>query len=63
MKLHDIMSNGAGVLKEGNHYTVGPWLTFDPYKESMVGDHAEDANFLLKDENRTGFQVPTLANV
>ena len=57
------MSNGVGVPKEGNHYTVGPWLTFDPYKETMVGDHAEDANLLLKDENRADFQVPTLANV
>ena len=63
MKLHDIMSNGVGVPKEGNHYTVGPWLTFDSHQETMVGDHAKDASFLLKDDNRTGFQVPTLANV
>ncbi|MCA9231825.1 MAG: Gfo/Idh/MocA family oxidoreductase [Planctomycetales bacterium] len=63
MKLHEIMSEGVGVPKDGNYYTVGPWLTFDPSTETMVGDHAEEATVLLKDNNRDGFKVPTLADV
>jgi len=63
MKLHTIMSEGVGVPKDGNYYTVGPWLSFDPETETMVGDHAEAASVLLKDNNRDGFKVPTLADV
>lgn len=63
MKLHDVMSNGVGVPKEGNFYTVGPWLTLDPKTESFVGEHAAEANVLLKDNNRAGFEIPALADV
>jgi len=63
MKLHHIMSDGVGVPKDGNYYTVGPWLSFDPKTETMVGDHAEEASVLLKDNNRAGFEIPTLADV
>jgi predicted dehydrogenase len=62
-KLHDIMQNGVGVPKDDAEYTVGPWLTFDPRTERHIGEHAEEANALLKDENRKGFEVPTLADV
>jgi predicted dehydrogenase len=62
LKLHDIMSKGVGV-PEGAEYTVGPWLRYDPKTERHVGDHAEQANALLKDSNRSGFKVPTLADV
>ena len=57
-RLHDIMADGVGVLQEGNEYIVGPWLTFDPKTERHTGDHAEEANRLLKDANNTGFEVP-----
>jgi len=63
MKLHNVMSEGVGVPKDGNYYTVGPWLEFDPESETMVGDHAEAASVLIKDKNRAGFEVPTLADV
>ncbi len=63
MKLHHIMSDGVGIPQEGNEYVVGPWLTFDPNAEQFNNDHAADANVLLKDANRSGFQVPTLADV
>ena len=62
-KLHEIMRAGVGVPEDGNSYTVGPVLTFDPKTEQHVGDHAEAANALLKDPNRKGFEIPKLSNV
>jgi len=61
-KLHEIMAKGVGV-KDGAMYTVGPWLTFDPETEQFTGDHAAEANVLVKDPNREGFQVPTVDKV
>lgn len=62
-KLHSVMSDGVGVPEDGNQYTVGPWLTFDGASETHVGDRAADANRLLKDDNRAGFEVPDAAKV
>ena len=61
--LHAIMSDGVGVPEDGNDYTVGPWLTFDPKTETHTGNHAEAANRLLKDPNNAGFEVPRLAEI
>jgi len=63
MKLHEIMSEGVGLPEDGTHYTVGPWLTFDPKTERHTGEFAAQANALLKDENRHGFQVPDAGKV
>jgi hypothetical protein len=60
--LHEIMAEGVGV-PDGEEYIVGPWLTFDPKAERHTGDHADEANALLKDPNREGFQVPDVAEV
>lgn len=57
-KLHEVMADGVGVPVEGNHYTVGPTLTFDPEREVFTGDHADAANKLVKDTNRAEFAVP-----
>ena len=57
------MSTGVGIPQNGNHYRVGPWLTFDPKTERHTGDQAEAANALLKDPNRRGFEVPEIATV
>ncbi len=62
-KLHDIMSTGVGLPEDGNEYIVGPWLTFDPETERHVGEFAEEANVLLKDENRSGFEIPDVTQV
>lgn len=62
-KLHEILAKGVGVPVDGNHYTVGPQLTFDPKTEQHIGDHAEKANKLLKDRNRAGYQIPTIKDV
>ncbi|MCA9193492.1 MAG: Gfo/Idh/MocA family oxidoreductase [Planctomycetales bacterium] len=62
-RLHAIMSRGVGIPAEGNHYTVGPWLTFNPDAEQHTGPNAEAANRLLKDSNRKGFEVPTIKTV
>lgn len=63
MKLHEIMRDGVGIPEDRAEYTVGPWLTFDPKTERHIGDHADEANALLKDRNNKGFQVPELGKV
>jgi len=63
LKLHELMRDGVGVPEDGAEYTVGPWLTFDPATETHTGDFAKEANQLLKDPNRSGFEVPTSSNV
>ncbi|MEZ5301215.1 MAG: Gfo/Idh/MocA family oxidoreductase [Verrucomicrobiales bacterium] len=62
-RLHEIMAKGVGVPEDGNHYTVGPWLTFDPKTERHTGEHADKANALLRDPNNAGFQVPDSGKV
>jgi hypothetical protein len=57
------MSAGVGVPEDGNQYIVGPWLTFDPQTERHTGEFAAEANELLKDANRPGFQVPDAKDV
>jgi len=58
MKLHAIMRDGVGVPEDKAEYIVGPWLTFDPQTERFVGEFAAEANRLVKDPNRPGFEVP-----
>ena len=62
-RLHSVMADGVGVPVDGNYYTVGPWLTFDPASETHVGEHAQAANELLKDSNRPGFEIPSIQSV
>lgn len=62
-KLHAVMRDGVGVPEDGAQYTVGPWLTFDPETERHTGEYAEQANALLKDPNRPGYEVPEPAKV
>lgn len=63
LRLHEITRDGVGVPEDGAEYTVGPWLTFNPETETHTGDFAEEANRLLKDPNREGFQVPESGKV
>jgi predicted dehydrogenase len=63
LKLHEIMRDGVGIPEDGAEYTVGPWLTFDPKTERHTGEHADQANALLKDTNRAGFEVPESGKV
>jgi predicted dehydrogenase len=63
MKLHAMMSEGVGLPEAGNSYIVGPWLTFDPKTERHTGEFAVEANELLKDANRPGYQVPLASKV
>lgn len=58
MKLHAIMRDGVGVPEDSAEYIVGPWLTFDPQTERFTGEFAAEANQLVKDPNRPGFEVP-----
>lgn len=63
MKLHSIMRDGAGVPENGAEYVVGPWLTFDPKTELHTGEFKNEANALLKDANRKGFEIPSTNKV
>lgn len=63
MKLHKIMTDGVGLPEDKMEYVVGPWLTFNPETERHTGQFAVEANELLKDANRPGFQVPDVKNV
>lgn len=63
LKLHEIMRDGVGLPEDKTEYTVGPWLTFDPATEQHIGDHADEANALLKDPNNPGFRIPELSEV
>lgn len=58
MKLHALMRDGVGVPEDNAEYIVGPWLTFDPQTERFTGEFAAEANRLVKDPNRPGFDVP-----
>jgi len=62
-KLHKIMSEGVGLKEDENAYIVGPWLEFDPETERHTGDHAAEANGLLKDAHRAGFEIPGVKDV
>lgn len=63
LRIHEKMRDGIGIPEGGGEYIVGPWLSFDPETEKFVGDHAKEANVLLKDPNNTGFEVPELKDV
>ncbi len=63
LKLHATLRDGVGLPEDGAEYTVGPWLTFDPATERHTGDFAREANALLKDENRPGFEIPASSAV
>ncbi|WP_231756609.1 Gfo/Idh/MocA family protein [Lignipirellula cremea] len=63
LRLHEVMHKGVGIPENGANYTVGPVLTFDPKSEKHIGDHAEEANALLQDPNRKGFEVPEASKV
>ena len=58
MKLHETMGKGVGLPEDGTNYIVGPWLAFDPETERHTGEFADEANKLLKDPNRSGFEIP-----
>jgi len=58
MKLHEITRDGCGVPENEANYIVGPWLSFDPKAERFTGDHADEANKLVRDPQRKGFEIP-----
>lgn len=60
-KLHGVMQHGVGIPEDGEKYTVGPMLTFDPASEQHTGEHAAAANGLLQDPKNKGFEIPTQA--
>ena len=63
MRLHKVMADGCQIPINEAKYTVGPWLTFDPKTERHTGPHAAEANKLMRDPNRKGFEVPELSAV
>ena len=63
MKLHEIMRDRCRVPEDKAQYIVGPWLTFDPKTERFTGEFAEEANKLVRDPNRKGFEIPDVDKV
>jgi len=63
MKLHETVTDGIGLEEHDLKYTVGPWLTFDPKTEKHTGEYANEANSLLKNANRAGFEIPDASKV
>jgi hypothetical protein len=63
MKLHAVMRDGVGVPEDKAEYIVGPWLTFDAKTERFTGEFATEANKLVKDATRPGFEVPAPGKV
>lgn len=59
MKIHEIARDGMGVPVNQAEYIVGPWLEFDGEQEHFVGEHSVEANRLLLDPQRRGFEIPT----
>ena len=57
-RLHAIMRDGAGLADADTQYHVGPTLEFDPAEERFVGERADEANQLLQDPQRPGFEIP-----
>jgi len=58
MTLHAIMRDGVGVPEDKAEYVVGPWLTFDEQTERFTGEFAAEANKLVQDPHRPGFEIP-----
>lgn len=63
LRLHEIMHKGVGLPENGAEYIVGPWLTYDPQMERHTGEFAAEANALLKDPHRKGFEIPEVTRV
>jgi hypothetical protein len=51
--LHD-----NGVDLDVEKPTLGPWLTYDPQNERFIGEHAADANELVKEVYRDPYVIP-----
>ena len=58
MKIHEIIRDGMGVPVDQAKYIVGPWLEFDGESELFTGEHSVEANRLLRDPRRPGFDIP-----
>ena len=62
-ELHSVMHDGCKVLENEAKYTVGPMLAFDPKTEKFIGPRAAEANRLVHDANRSGFEIPDVDKV
>ena len=62
-KLHRVMADGVGVSGSDAKYVLGPMLTFNAESERFEGEHADQANVLLKDPNNPGYEVPAADKV
>ena len=54
--LEHLKGNGVDLSMENP--IVGPWLTFDPKTEQFTGDHATEANALVKESYRDPYVIP-----
>ncbi|MCP5560407.1 MAG: Gfo/Idh/MocA family oxidoreductase [Verrucomicrobiaceae bacterium] len=54
----NLQANGISVSKEQS--IVGPWLDLDPATERFTGEFAAEANALIEEEYRKGFELPVI---
>ena len=57
-RMHDILKDGVQLPIDKTEYLLGPWLEFDGEREVFVGDRADEANKLLRDDCRKGYEMP-----
>jgi predicted dehydrogenase len=63
LRFHEILRDRVGMPEDKEKYIVGPMIEFDGANERFVGDHAEEANPLLRPPRRTGFELPDIGRV
>ena len=54
--MEHLRSNGVDLKVE--KATLGPWLTYDKKTERFTGEHAEEANKLVKESYRDPYVIP-----
>ena len=54
----NLLANGIDVHQQKTQ--VGPWLDLDPATERFTGEFAKEANALMEEEYRKGFELPVI---
>jgi hypothetical protein len=63
MKLHEVMRDGVGVPEDGSRIRRRPVADLRSQTERFTGEFADQANKLVQDPHRPGFEVPAADKV
>ncbi len=58
LDFHERVRDGWALPEDEEKYLVGPSLSFDSDSETFAGEHAGEANPLLRDPRREEFEIP-----